>query len=145
VADRDSHINQAKHNKACANLLLEKSPEYRDWAITAAFYAAVHLAEACFTSHDSILHTDTASDRGEKEGMHGYRARKVRELAPDAYVSYRKLREASSNVRYLTKLGSGGKQIAVDYYDESAARILIQGDLQKILTELEKAFGVNLK
>ena len=49
MADLADHINQAKHNEACAaHLLSEKT--YRDWAITATFYAAVHFAESAFNS-----------------------------------------------------------------------------------------------
>ncbi|MEW6579651.1 MAG: hypothetical protein AB1435_10705 [Chloroflexota bacterium] len=137
MADLISHIEQARHNEKCANYLLENAPEFRDWAITAAFYAAVHLVEACFTSQGDIGHTETALERRAKdEEKHRYRARKVKELAHGAYDSYRGLYEASSNVRYLTK--------PIEYYDEEAARKFVRKHLFNVRTELEKAFGLNL-
>jgi hypothetical protein len=145
VTDLVSHIEQAKHNEKCAYFLMEKAPEFRDWAITAAFYAAVHLVEACFTSRSEIGHTEVAQDRASNEEKHRFRSRKVRELANNAYPSYRKLFEASYNVRYLTKSSSGGQQSAIQYYDEAAARKLVHEDLVKVRTELEKAFELNLK
>lgn len=137
MADFIAHITQAKHNERCANYLLENAPEFRDWAITAAFYAAVHLVEACFTSRHDIGHTETALDRAQDEEKHRYRARKVKELARGAYDSYKGLYEASSNVRYLTK--------PIEYYDQEAARKFVRKHLLNVRTELEKAFGLNLK
>ncbi|MBP8972983.1 MAG: hypothetical protein KBH93_03840 [Anaerolineae bacterium] len=137
MADLISHIEQARHNEECANFLLENAPEFRDWAITAAFYAAVHLVEACFTSRRDIGHTETARDRAQDEEKHRYRARKVRELARGAYDSYKDLYEASSNVRYLTK--------PIEYYDQEAAQKFVRKHLLNVRTELEKAFGLNLK
>jgi hypothetical protein len=142
VADLIDHIHQAQHNEECANFLIRDKPNYRDWAITAAFYAAVHLVEACFTSRGDIGHTEMAQDRGNKE-MHQYREDKVRELARPAYNSYRKLREASRFVRYIAK-DKAGHRFALDYYDKNAAHKLITIDLPNIRTELAKAFGINL-
>lgn len=137
MADFIAHITQAKHNERCANYLLENAPEFGDWAITAAFYAAVHLVEACFTSQRDIGHTETALDRAQDEEKHRYRARKVKELARGAYDSYKGLYEASSNVRYLTK--------PIEYYDQEAARKFVRKHLLNVRTELEKAFELNLK
>ena len=144
MADLISHIDQAKHNEKCANLLLNNAPEFRDWAITAAFYAAVHLVEACFASRDDIRHTEIALDRAKGEEMHGYRLRKVEKLAGKrAYRSYKKLYNASRDVRYLAK-GSDKALLAIEYYDEEATRRLVQGDLSHVRTELERAFGLKL-
>lgn len=137
MADLISHIEQARHNEKCANYLLENAPEFRDWAITAAFYAAVHLVEACFTSRRDIRHTEIAPDRARDKEKHRYRARKVKELARGAYDSYRGLYEASSNVRYLTK--------PIEYYDQEAAHKFVRKHLLNVRAELEKAFGLNLK
>jgi hypothetical protein len=144
VADLISHIDQAKHNEKCANLLLNNAPEFRDWAITAAFYAAVHLVEACFSSRSDIGHTEKAPDRGKTQ-EHVYRLNKVKALAGSrAFRSYQKLFNASLDVRYLTK-SSRGRLTAVDYYDDAAVRSLVQVTLPEVRTELEEAFGLNLK
>ena len=60
-----SHIDQANHNEQCAQFLIDDSPQFRDWAITAAFYSAVHLAEASFSTRSDIGHSATAKDRGK--------------------------------------------------------------------------------
>lgn len=144
MADLVDHVRQAAHNEACAKFLLHDKPEYRDWAITAAFYSAVHLVEACFSTMQEIGHTETADDRADDEGKHQFRERKVRELARGAHKSYRKLREASYNVRYIPKVAAGGGQVALDYYDEQAARLFIERDLSTIRMELQSAFGIRL-
>ncbi len=143
MADLISHVDQAKHNEECANFLLNKAPEFRDWAVTAAFYAAVHCVEACFSSRSDIGHTETAPDRGKTQ-EHVYRLKKVRTLAGSrAFRSYQKLFNASLDVRYLTK-SSGGRLTAVDYYDDAAVRSLVQVTLPEVRIELERAFGLKL-
>jgi hypothetical protein len=139
VADFISHIDQARHNENCARFLVNTKPEFRDWAITATFYATVHLVEACFTTVSTIGHTETAPDRHGQE-PHGYRSRKVNELAKSAYKSYRKLYTASYRVRYLAK----GQQIATAYYNEAAVHHFIEIDLPEIRTVLENSFGIKL-
>lgn len=139
MADLISHINQANHNEDCALFIIDNAPDYRDWAITATFYAAVHLVEACFTTRRDIGHTESASGGREK---HSFRREKVRILANRAYHPYRKLFEASNNVRYLTSTKSA--KIAVQYYSEAEVRRFVKEHLVEIRTELEKAFNVNL-
>jgi len=139
VADLISHIEQAKHNEKCAVFLIDTAPKYRDWAITAAFYAAVHLVEACFTTQKAIGHTESAPDRGNQE-KHSYRIKKIRHLAPDAYKSYKRLFDASYNVRYLNNSGSHGLTSAAQYYSEATVRKLVKEHLSVVRTELEKAF-----
>jgi hypothetical protein len=145
VADLMSHIDQANHNEQCARFLIDDKPEYRDWAITAAFYAAVHLAEASFSTHSDIGHSAIAKDKRKDEGIHDYRERKIRELARSAYRSYKKLREASQHARYLAlKERSQTHQEMMEYYSVSDVRRFIERDLTKVREELAKAFGVNL-
>jgi hypothetical protein len=135
-----THISQANHNEDCANLLLSTAPRYRDWAITAAFYAAVHLAEAAFSTRRDVGHTETALDRKDRE-KHQYRQDKIRELARPAYASYRKLYNASSVVRYLVV---GDDKLARDYYSSEDARRLVTVHLPTVRQELENAFGIRL-
>lgn len=144
MADLISHINQANHNENCANFLIDTAPQFRDWAITAAFYAAVHLAEACFTTQRDIGHTESAPDRGDVE-KHTYRREKVRLLARGAYGSYKRLFDASFAVRYLERSGSGIHTSAAQYYNVPAVRKLVKEHLPVVRTELEKSLNVNLK
>jgi hypothetical protein len=138
VPDLPAHVAQAKHNEQCANfLLIQEHARYRDWAITAAFYAAVHLAEACFTTIPKTARTGSAADLAD-EGKHTYRQRKIKELAFPAWRSYRKLQDASYNLRYLARSDWRA------YYNAEAARLLIQDHLPRVRFELERAFGVVL-
>ena len=144
MSDLLSHIKQAQHNAACARFLLKEPVLYPDWAITAAFYAAVHFVEASFTTRNEIGHTETTQDRAPKEEKHSYRLRKIRELAQPAWRSYRNLFDASYNVRYLTHGGSQSGQVANRYYSERAVKELVNVDLLTIQKQLEIAFRVNL-
>lgn len=139
VADLITHIKQAKYNQNCARLLVEKHPTFRDWAITATFYSAIHYAEAAFTVASDIGHTEKAHG---KEEQHTFRQRIILERAPhSAYKSYRKLREASSTVRYLQ---TDKPDVALDYYDDKAASEFLSRDLPAVRSGLATAFKVNL-
>jgi hypothetical protein len=137
LADLPAHIKQAKHNQACASfLLVDPQSAFRDWAITTAFYAAVHYAEACFTTCD-IGHTP------EGANAHAMRAAEIRTRASKAWVSYRKLQTASYELRYLAGTLEAIQTWQSVYTDESARR-LVQRDLEIVKVELAKAFGVSL-
>ena len=144
MADLVAHIQQARHNEDCASFLLANNQGARDWAITAAFYSAVHLVEACFSTVGTIGHSDHAQDTRGGEDPHEYRQRKVLELASSCYNSYRKLRLASYHVRYLPASAPGGSLFALHYYDIKAARYLVETDLPSIRAELERSFDVKL-
>lgn len=143
MGDLLAHIYQAHHNEHCASFLIGNKPEYRDWAITATFYSAVHLVEACFTTESSIQHTETASDRGKGEEKHSYRARKVRELAKPAYQDYRKLMEASQDVRYLSSQHPLATTSA-DYYSHDTVKDMVESVLPRIRQQLQIAFKAKL-
>lgn len=74
----DQHRQQAEHNKAFIRDL-DTTP-YLDWAVTVAFYTALHLVEWFLTS----------------KGHTGRRAHQLR----DAYIS----READLRAMYATTL-----------------------------------------
>jgi hypothetical protein len=141
MADLIAHIEQANHNEECSNFLLANRMEARDWAITAAFYAAVHLVEACFTAVGDIGHTEAVC---ADEEPHAYRKRKVLELADPAYESYKKLYNASYHVRYLPRTAPGGSRFALRYYGPEDARRFVAQDLPEVRRQLALAFGLNL-
>jgi len=130
MADLLDHVKQANHNEQCAKLILKTSTLYRDWAITSAFYTAVHLAEACFTTRHDIK-PPQGSD------LHKFRSDTIRKEAPRAFPIYRELRDACWNVRYLT-----GKQPWSTYYKASDVQDMVDDKLPKLRTELAKAFGI---
>lgn len=142
MASLEAHIRQANHNEACARHVMGSDDQYRDWAITAAFYAAVHLAEATFYEIPRVKHSDQAWDRGKRD-PHGYRIDKIRDIAKGAYKSYKKLYNASRHVRYLTYMAEGG-QFGPAYFTESDAQTLIDIHLETVRSELEKATGTSL-
>ncbi len=141
MADLVDHIAQAKHNLACASKLI-RDIQCRDWAITATFYSAVHFAEAGFTAVSDVGHSDI--HRPSDQEPHAYRERLIREKYGEAcYKSYRKLRVASYNVRYLadwqTKTGT-----SLDYYNQATAEKFLTVELPLVRQEIQKAVGVKL-
>ncbi len=140
MADLVDHVAQAKHNLDCASQFLNNT-QCRDWAITAAFYAAVHFAEAGFTATE-IGHSD--AKRPQNEEPHSYRARLVREKFGDAcYRSYQKLRNASYNVRYLTNWPTK-PGVSLDYYTQTDATRLVTVELPTIRQGIQATLGISL-
>lgn len=144
MADLLEHLNQANHNEQCANEILAQIPQFRDWAITSSFYSAVHLAEAMFTSVQEIGHSESARDRASNEELHRYRSRKVLELARPAYTNYRKLHEASQNVRYLAGAIPGGQRFSLSYYSANDVDSMVHVELPQIRSDFQAATGINL-
>jgi hypothetical protein len=143
MADLHTHVEQAAHNEKCARLILNTDADARDWAITATFYAALHLAEACFSQRSDILHTESAPDRGNMD-QHKYREERIRRIAPNAYKSYRKLSEASYFVRYLPARAPEGSVFALLYYTKNDAWRMLDVDLQTVRDKMQSAFRVPL-
>ncbi|HSV14458.1 MAG TPA: hypothetical protein VLI90_09370 [Tepidisphaeraceae bacterium] len=54
MADKQSHINQWKHNRKFISSI---DPEFHDWIITAVFYTAVHAVDTLL-AHDKVTVTD---------------------------------------------------------------------------------------
>lgn len=134
------HVKQAKHNAACAAKLLGENV-YRDWAITATFYAALHFAEAGFAATD-VGHSENRGSQAETP--HDVREGLIREKFGNVcWRSYRKLREASRNVRYLpnwqTKIDT-----ALDYYQHADAARFLNTELPRIQEEIQKTTKVDL-
>lgn len=141
MADLVDHIAQAKHNLACAGKLI-RDTHCRDWAITATFYSAVHFAEAGFTAVPDVGHSDIR--RPTDEEPHAYRERLIREKYGEAcYRSYRKLRIASYNVRYLAGWQTR-TETSLGYYDQTAAEKFLTVELPRVRSEIQNAIGVQL-
>jgi hypothetical protein len=142
VADFIDHIRQAKHNQECATAIMTHMPKFRDWAITATFYAAVHLAEAGFT-RVSVQHSDVT--KPSNENPHDYRQRMVKDnFGNDCWKRYRKLRIASQTVRYLADWQSNPGKEGMDYYSEAGAEKFLKEDLPYLTVEIGKITGTNL-
>ena len=128
MADLLEHLNQAHHNERCAQYILDSQPKYRDWAITAAFYAALHYADACYS----------LPGKADEASAHTVRARQLEGKCRAAFLIYRKLDDASRNVRYLR--GSGSWQRV---YSEENVKTLLDS-LVKFRQELEKETKIDL-
>jgi hypothetical protein len=112
MADYLDHIHQAEHNENFGKLLLAQHAPYYDWLITVSFYAAIHYVEAAFNQDSNIKHTETCTPEGVS--VHNHRQELVRQkYGKECWKSYRKLREASEDVRYLV-VGQIGQ--ATQYY-----------------------------
>lgn len=131
MADYLDHIHQAEHNEKFGEHLLSQLPQFRDWLITVSFYAAIHYVEASFAQKPDIGHTETRAP--EEVSQHQFRQEMVRrEFGNECWKSYRKLRDASRNVRYLV-LGLKGKPgIATDYYNLGDAGNFFRNDLRVV-------------
>ncbi len=101
MASLQAHLRQARHNESLARQLLA-SLEYKDWIITATFYAAIHYVEAAFFQNPKIVHTEISKPRNYKGSYHDYRTEMILEnYSFKVWQSFRKLYEQSRIARYL--------------------------------------------
>lgn len=135
MADLLSHVEQSKHNKRIAHALLQ-DPICRDWAVTAAFYSALHRAQAGFVYLSETLPEDQAGPGS----VHTKRQAMVRQLfGRTCFLKYRLLREASNNVRYIPGYNGTNNPPSHCYVDHATARQMFDQDLQTIYDEIIKA------
>jgi len=111
MAEFAVHIKQADHNRQVALALLQQEP-FHDWAITAAFYSAIHLFEA-WLYHRGPKHSETDIPRDDKGDLkfspHAWREKLVTDRLPrHAFKDYRHLKESSETARYLSLPRSAG-------------------------------------
>ena len=89
MPSRDEHLGQARRNKEFCDAAEPLSDyDHRDWVVTAAFYAALHLV-------DAVLAGD-----GLHPALHSTRDSHVRRHCRNAYPDYRSLKDLSRNSRY---------------------------------------------
>lgn len=146
MAGPEVHRSQAEHNKATAKKLLEQQPHH-DWAITAAFYAAIHYFE-CWLFKKYGEHTETTipiNPDGKLEyTAHGWREQLIKtHLSRKAFTSFRKLRSASETARYLSlsRLSPRSspdwiRSPASEYFSVEQARELVEEVLCRFVEEL---------
>lgn len=94
MARKSFHQQQASHSEELANELINQVPlKFKDWAVIAAFYAAVHYVEAFMAKAKKHPKSHTArlawvNSRGD--------------LLDDAKDAYKELYDTSVMLRYLT-------------------------------------------
>lgn len=64
----ESHLTQWRHNRA---FLRTVKPEFPDWAVTVAFYTAVHAIDALF-SHDNLSVVNHLDRNGKLQNNNRY-------------------------------------------------------------------------
>lgn len=144
MADKAVHLAQAKHNEQLAGKLLE-DPPFQDWAITAAFYSAVHYIEG-FLFDRPEQHTETSipvRDDGEfAHTAHVWREKLVeRRLGRAAHKAFRTLHVASEQARYLSLHAAHGS--APRWLTSPASQFFDQVSARKIVLESLKALKYN--
>ncbi len=101
-------LNHALHNES-ASALLTQTGGFDDWAVTTAFYAAVHFVEQKIfpmprvggSRKNPILGVEAyKSHRGKVEGCHTLRLDLVEQKLPAIAGSFQRLYEQSINARY---------------------------------------------
>ncbi len=138
MADFIDHVKQANHNQNCA-AKFANSRDTLDWAITAAFYSAIHFVEAGIaTTNMGHSHVSCPSDTS----LHDHRQDLVRKNYRSCYRNYRSLRQASQAVRYLSDQKTG---LASNYYSNLDVKEFVHTDLQTIKTEIEAIVKVELE
>ena len=91
------HLEQARANRAFAERLLElgpSDPTFRQWAVTAAFYCAVHCVEAYLARLGR--HSQDHEHRRQLICRGGVAA-----VPPEVFRAYRQLQQWSEQARYL--------------------------------------------
>jgi hypothetical protein len=98
VATPEEHLHQARANRSFAAHLLESQADdvtALQWAVTAAFYSAVHCMESYFITRGLAHQTHT--DRAQAMTDIGNR------VPGTVYFAYRELRRRSEGGRYYLR------------------------------------------
>jgi len=99
---KEQHLHQAQHNEAyLAAFDLARSP-FLDWAVTAAFYAALHYLRALM----SRLNYTNISGYGDMDKAFDRLA--ILKRNPEIHDSYRQLKDDSRSARYDMWRPTGG-------------------------------------
>ena len=107
---------QSKHNKKFSSDILHKfKSEYRDWAITALFYSALHLVNEYSLQHKTTLLIN-----------HSDRKTFIKNALPSIYGEYQKLFILSQHSRYDKEydcINASDVQYAKDLFTKIAAHL----------------------
>lgn len=88
------HLGQAKHNETFLSTLDLSSTPFLDWAVTIAFYAAVHYIR-CLAAQEGFASVHTYDQE-----TFLFSALKPLKLRGDLYNDYRQLKDDSRSSRY---------------------------------------------
>jgi hypothetical protein len=85
------HLSQARHNFRLYQKLRDEG-EFLDWAVTALFYTALHLIQACLI--------DIAGNAFDYPRSHEQRDAFIRRKLNDVWLPYNFLQNQSTRARY---------------------------------------------
>lgn len=108
MADSPIHLEQAKHNEKFA-IGLGRRLVRKDWFVTVAFYSALHYVEEGLFGVPLVRHSEQTKPRNRS--FHSWRLECVQTYFPQAFDSYKKLKDLCITVRYLT--GGGQPTLTV--------------------------------
>jgi hypothetical protein len=125
-----THKEQAEHNEKVAISLSET--EFFDWAITCAFYSALHYVEAKFASIPEVEHSEVLYQKSRikmdaedvKMSVHTFREILIGKYFKSIRSQYSQLRTSSEMVRYLETTHD---KPAFKFINKETAKRLIQG------------------
>lgn len=115
MASETDHIRLANRNHDIL-LQLVDGGAFLDWAVTVAFYKALHVVEAVFCN-DLGVHSTSHAEREKTLKIARYRS---------IFRNHGHLLTASRVARYLEASGPGRFRTFSDYMDDAAARKLIR-------------------
>jgi len=140
MTDFVSYIKQSKYNEEIAKYLLN-STKFHDWSITVAFYSAIHFVNAGLCFEGLVINFQTTNNN---DSIHAQRQRLVQSTyGNNCYKSYRRLRMASNEVRYLEKYRGIDDIPSLSYYDKNEAKVFFEKDLSCIKNEVLKKSKFN--
>lgn len=101
MANKSQHLVKAQRNEDLARRLGTESPlQYPDWAITTAFYSALHYFEAALTDKPEQHVRLDHQLKKPKMGIHDWTIKLLMVHFPAAEDAYRKLYDNSRVARY---------------------------------------------
>lgn len=121
MPSKESHIAAAKRNQITLDYLLNGGDEHLPWAVTVAFYKALHVVEAVFAAdkQSPVPHADDHKLRNQ--------ALKTVKRYQHLWRMYRPLWEASLIARYLRVDGNAATYTDFSQYmsrEDVEARVL---------------------
>ncbi len=122
------HLEQADSNEKLAQILCDGDGHY-DWAVTVAFYSALHYFEAYLVrkGHNTVLESEKA-----ETGAHKIRRKKAKQLLPDEQAAiYIKLQQQSESARYFPRETK-------NQLPDIPARAFTQGLARSLFAEMEQ-------
>ena len=143
MSSRSIHIQQARHNEALVKELVSSGYRYKDWAVIAAFYAALHYFEARL--HDEppfshprlngrVFHTADINSQAASQvrySVHRWRSELLESnCARDTWQAYGNLRDASETAKYHS---SGGiRSTAHNFFTQGEVDRLVSNCLETV-------------